>query len=57
MNEDQDYAYEVVTKYEDSTRCFNSLLMAIDYFDSLNEEATIWDFTCHENGELIKTKY
>lgn len=51
------YLYWVATKYADSTKGFHTQIEAIIYFDGIREEAVLWDYSEHEDGVMIKTKY
>ena len=53
---DKEYVYEVATHYEDSTKPFYTLIQALEYFETLNEPATLWDYT-GEEAEMIKSNY
>ena len=54
--DEEEYNFWVATKYTDSSKCFHSRIEAIMYFDSLNEEAVLWDYSAHEDGEKIRYK-
>ena len=55
MNEE--FNWWVQTRFVDSTRGFHTQFEALIYFEELNEEASLVDFTNDEYGEEIDYKY
>lgn len=55
MESQFNYLYEVATRYEDTTRYFHTYSQAKDYFDTLDEPASLWDLT-DDYAELKEEK-